>query len=172
MALLIQVLAVLAAGAMLVVLLREASTRGVPSLAAALAALAAVWGMLVFGSDAWTFGRGLITARGSNDSLPRAAIRGAGGGIFPAREDILQVVDDRIPKQDSVFLVCRDPTCGGGVNYWITFRLAPRIFTDSPRGADWVFLYGATLADAGLRRSDLVDPLVIERRFEIARLRA
>jgi hypothetical protein len=171
LALLVQVLGVLAAGAVLFVLLREAAERAVPSLAAALAALAAVWGMLAFDSDAWSFARGLVDGRGANASLPREAIRGAGGALFPAREDILRVVDDRIPKQDSVFLVCRDPTCGSGVNVWITFRLAPRIFMDSARDADWVLLYNATLADARLRRTDLVDPIVIADRFEIARLR-
>ena len=172
MALLVQVLGVLAAGAVIVVLLREAAQRPIAApLAAGLAALAAVWGMSAFGSDAWSFARGLVDVRGDNASLPPEAIRGAGGTKFPAREDILKIVDDRIPKQDSVFLVCRDPACGGGLNVWITFRLAPRIFTEAPRAADWLLLYNASLADARLRRSDLVDPVVIADRYEIARLR-
>jgi hypothetical protein len=172
LALLLQVLSVLAAGAVIVVLLREAAERRVGApLATALAALAAVWGMFAFGSDAWSFARGLVDARGDNASLPPEAIRGAGGAIFPAREDILKIVDDRIPKQDSVFLACRDPACGSGLNVWITFRLAPRIFTEAPGDADWVLLYNATLSDARLRRSDLVDPVVIADRYEIARLR-
>jgi hypothetical protein len=170
LSLLIQVLAALAAGAVLLVLLREAAQRGLPPYAAMLGALAAVWGILVFGSDAWTYARSLLNARDDNARLPPEVIRGAGGGIFQANENVLKAADDRIPKQDSVFLVCRDPSCGGGLNVWITYRLAPRIFTDSRRGADWVLLYNARPADGGLRRSELMDPLVLDDRFIIARL--
>jgi hypothetical protein len=163
---------VLGAGAVIVVLLREAAQRPVaPPLAASLAALAAAWGMFTFGSDAWSFARGLVDSRSGLASLPPEVIRGAGGVPLGAREDILKVVDDRIPKQDSIFLVCRDPACSGGLNVWITYRLAPRIFTDSRRDADWVLLYNAVPSDAGLRRSELVDPVVIADRFQIARFR-
>jgi hypothetical protein len=168
---LVAVLGALAAGAVVRTLLRD-DARGLgASWPAALATAAAVLGLVAFGSSAWTQGRAYLNERKVNVDVTPAAARAAGGGPFPAREDILKVVDEQIPKDDTVFLECRDPACGGGLNLWITYRLAPRIFTGTPREADWVLLYNATPAQAGLRSSDLVDPVEIADRYVIARVR-
>jgi hypothetical protein len=171
LAFLIQVLAVLSAGAAILVLLREANRRVAISAAAVFATLAAIWSILAFGNQAWNLGRTWMGQRADNVKLPEAAIKGAGGIAFPAREEILRIVDDKIPKQDTVFLVCKDPACAGALNVWITYRLTPRIFTETAKGADWVLLYNAAPADGGLRRGDLIDPVTIEPRYVFARLR-
>jgi hypothetical protein len=168
---LVAVLGALAAGAVVRTLLRDSAHGLGATWTASLATAAAVLGLATFGPNVWTQARGYLNEREANAKITPAAARAAGGGAFPAREEILQVVDDRIPKQDKVFLECRDPACGGGLNLWITFRLAPRIFTDSPQEADWVLLYNATARQAGLQESDLIDPVEIADRYVIARTR-
>jgi hypothetical protein len=162
-ALVFSVLGVLVAAALVV-----AASRGAFRLPAAIVVIAAVLGILAFGNNAWSLARGQLQARGINRTLPRDTINNAGGAIFPAREDILKIVDQQIPRQAKVFLVCGDPACSGGLNTWITFRLGPRVFTDRLGQAEWVLLYNSTARAARIDPSDLVDPRDIADRFTIA----
>jgi hypothetical protein len=78
----------------------------------------------------------------------------AGGHIFRNNnEPFLQWVDERVPRNDRVYLECGPHSaCWGGLDEWITYRLLPRRFTDRPQEADWVLFYNADPAAAGYAR--------------------
>ena len=95
---------------------------------------------IAFFAGAWTTGSSLVRDRKVNARLSAAAIKGAGGKVFPAREDFLAWTEDRVPPDGKVFLTCSVPRCAG-LNEWISFRLLPRRFVERAREADWVIFY-------------------------------
>jgi hypothetical protein len=124
----------------------------------------------VLAADIWPHTRDLVSQRADFVKSTPDEHRAAVGATFGAREDVLRVADERIPRRASVYLGC--PACAGGaLQQWITYRLTPRPFRDDPRDAEWVLLYDSTPAQSGLRRADLADPLNVAPGFTIARLR-
>ena len=168
MGVLIAFLGVLAAVAVIVALVRESGGR-TPATPAVIGAIAAVVGILAFSNLAYSTVRNQLRERSANAKLSEQTIKGGGGGAFPAREDILSVADSKMPRKAKVYLVCKDPGCAGALSTWITYRLGPRIFTDSPKDADYIFMYNATPADAKLTESDMRDAVRIEDRYAIVR---
>lgn len=169
MALLIEVLAVIGVAVLVRGILQERSDA--LRLPLVIAAVAGIVGILAFGNLAWTQARNELTQRKANAKLTPTELRSAGGGAFPAREDILARVDDLVPRRGKVYLACRDPACAGGLNTWITYRLGPRVFTDRREDADWTLLYNASYADAGIRPSDLTDVTKFGPKFVLGRNR-
>jgi hypothetical protein len=163
-ALALQLLAVLAAAA----LVRTAAPHW--RWHTAVAVLAALFGLILFGDEAWNLTRNLLTERSANAKLAPQAVKGAGGVIFGAREDFLSWVDDRLPRRARVFLVCRDNACAGALPDWITYRLSPRRFVDRLQDADYVVVYNATVRDAGLSRADARGALRFAPRFLVAQV--
>ena len=146
MALLLQVLGVLAAAA----LLRVAA--GSLRLASAVALIAVVLGTVAVANDGWSAGRNLLKERAQTARLTAPQVEGAGGTIYAAREDVLGAADARIPDRARVYVACVGVRCGGsGVLEWITFRLTPRPFVERMQDADWVLGYGMDPAEAGIR---------------------
>jgi hypothetical protein len=136
----------------------------------ALTTVAAVAGVGLLATEIWPRTRDLVSQRATFVKSSPEEHRAAVGATFGAREDVLRVADDRIPRRASVYLAC--PTCAGGaLQQWITYRLTPRPFRDDPHDAEWVLIYNSTAAQSGLRRSDLVDRLTVAPGFTIARMR-
>lgn len=170
MGVLIASLGVLGAVAVIAALARE-SGGGTPTTPAIIGAIAAVIGIIAFTNLGYSTVRAQLRDRSANAKLPEAAIKGAGGAAFPAREDILKIADEQMPRKSKVFLVCKDPGCAGALSTWITYRLGPRIFTDRREDAEYTFLYNAAPSDAGLTKSDLDGAVQIEDRYTIVRNR-
>jgi hypothetical protein len=137
---------------------------------ASLTAVAVITGIGVLAGGVWPRARELVSQRAAYSKSTPEAHRAGVGATFGAREDVLQVADDRIPRRASVYLAC--PSCvGGPLQQWITFRLTPRPFRDDPDDAEWVLIYNSTAAKSGLRRTDLVDPVTVAPGYTIARMR-
>ena len=133
-------------------------------------AFAAIVGLMALASGTWSNGHQLITERAGFARATEAQHRAGTGAAFGAREDVLQVADDTIPRRASVYLACQ--TCvGNGLDEWITYRLTPRPFRDRAADADWVLIYNSTAAKSRLRESDLTDVRTIAPGFQIARVR-
>jgi hypothetical protein len=142
---------------------------GTVSWRVALATVAAVLGLVAIVSSGWSHARNILTQRGIDAKTTAAERRASVGQRFGAREDILRVVDEQIPRRAKVLLIC--PNCSAELGQWITYRLTPRRFTDGPEGAEWIFTYDSTPEKGDVEEDDLVDPRTIAPGFEIARLR-
>src|SRR5947209_2238190 len=86
--------------------------------------------------------RQLIAAHGDDARLSRAEALAVPGRAFGAREDVLAWAAALIPTHARVYLQCPQPgSCSNPLANWITYRLSPRVFTDSAADADWVLVY-------------------------------
>jgi hypothetical protein len=111
------------------------------SLGPAIAVVAiAAFGYAVF-NQASGFSQALLREHAGNSQLSPEVSEGVGGTIFPVNEPFLAWVDDRLPTDATMLLVC-PRACGGGQNEWITYRLSPRRFVDRIDEADWLLFYG------------------------------
>lgn len=151
MALLLQVFAILVIASIVGSTLAGTPPRPNPVIIGVLAAVVA--GVVIW-TDLVPTVRGTLRAREGNAAVPREARDVVGGNIIGAREDVLSWVEAQVPKDARIYLDCGDPSqCGGGVNEWTTYRLAPRFFTDRPEQAGWVLFYGIDPASASYART-------------------
>jgi hypothetical protein len=134
------------------------------------AVIAIALGIAFFGS-VWTAGISLVHERRVNARLSAAAIKGAGGTVFPAREDFLAWTEDRVPAGVKVFLACSVRGCSG-LNEWISFRLLPRRFVERAREADWVIFYNLRPGAASdVPRGLVARPIAFQPTYQIGRVR-
>jgi hypothetical protein len=123
-------------------LVRVALTRS-SSLLPALACIAIVIGAVTFWSDVWPEARSLVRLHRADGHLTRAQAFAEPGQAFGADEPFLAWAARELPPRARVFLECPQPKpCSYGLPNWITYRLAPRVFTDYPTEAQWVLFYG------------------------------
>jgi hypothetical protein len=156
LALLLEVLGVLAATAISRRLLGGSWAGGV-------AVVVTVLAVVVVFNTSWPVVTDLLEQRADNAKLTPAQHRSIGGVPMAAREDFLQWVDSRLPKTSRLLLVC-SPLCGG-IDQWVTYRLGPRPFVDHLKDADYVVLYSARPRDARLRGEDARRAIEYDDRF-------
>jgi hypothetical protein len=118
------------------------------SLGGAVTAVAVVLGGLAFWAGVWPQARELVSDHAHNARLSREQALALPGTALPAtaapaREDVLAWADSVLPRRARVFLDCPQPApCTNPLANWITYRLEPRVFTDSASQAQWVLFYG------------------------------
>jgi len=117
--------------------------------AGAIAAVAAVIGMIALWNTGLTTAKTFRDQQKVNRALPRTTLNNAGGAPMAANEPFLAWADARIPRRAKVFLKCT-PECGG-MEQWVTWRLLPRPFVDRAADADFILMYNALPGDVGLR---------------------
>jgi hypothetical protein len=107
------------------------------SLTTAILALAVAIGGAPFWLEGYAASRRLLDEHSANEALTRGQANAAGGGIFPADEGFLAWVDARLPRNARIYMECT----GHCPAEWVTFRLSPRVFVNSPREAQYALFY-------------------------------
>jgi hypothetical protein len=171
MALVVQITGVLALAAVVGAVTARAGRAG-PLLPGVIVVIVAASGFS-FWSGVWPQYKGLLDQGTANAARSRADVQGAGGTQFGAREDVLAWADARLPRRARVYLECRGfPNCGAaGFRQWLTFRLAPRRFTEQRALADWVLVYGAEPRFERQARAASASYARLRRGYGLGRLR-
>jgi hypothetical protein len=141
LALLIEVVGVLALAAGIDLLAERGNTR--PTAAGVAVIAVAVLG-IAFWSTVWTEGKSLITLHRADAPLTLEQRDTAGGSAFAANEAFLAFAASHIPRRARVFLDCGGESYApcGAENQWISFRLQPRVLVTHTWEAQWGLFYG------------------------------
>lgn len=142
MALLVQVLGVLALAAFVALL--QGSGRPVPTTAGVAVVAVVVCGAIVW-SDLYPAARDQLVQREANAALTEEDRRSLGGRFGNNREDFLMWVEKNVGPDERPHLYCGPggEGCAGGYGEWITWRLSPRVFTPEPTPDEPIIVFGA-----------------------------